>query len=79
MDFKEQLKIIFKKVSKTITLPQKIQNLLPRKSSITVYSYFMRPHLDYGDIIYDRAYNTSFHRKLELIQYDVALTITGAI
>ena len=79
MDFKEQLKIIFKKVSKTITLPHKIQNLLPRKSSITVYNYFMRPHLDYGDITYDRAYNTSFHRKLELIQYDAALAITGAI
>ena len=39
----------------------------------------MRPHLDYGDIIYDQAYNASFHQKLELLQYNACLAITGAI
>ena len=39
----------------------------------------MRPHKDYHDIIYDQAYNTSFHWKLESIQYNVALAIAGAI
>ena len=38
----------------------------------------MRLHLDYGDIIYDKAYTTSLHRKLEKIQYNSALAITGA-
>ena len=38
-----------------------------------------RPHLDYGDIIYDQAYNASFHQKLDSIQYNAALAITGAI
>ena len=38
----------------------------------------MRPHLDYGDIIYDLVYNLSFHQKLELIQYKAALALTGA-
>ena len=37
------------------------------------------PHLDYGDIIYDRAYNELFHQKLESIQYNAALAITGAL
>ena len=36
------------------------------------------PHLDYGDILYDQAY-ISFHYKLEFIQYNVCLAITGTI
>ena len=79
LDFKEQLEIIFKKVSQTIGLPRKLQNLLPRKSLITVYKSFVRPHLDYGDIIYDQAYKASFHSKLESIQYNATLAITGLI
>ena len=79
MDFKEHLEIIFEKVSKTIGLLRKRQNLLSRKSLITVYKSFVRPHMDYGDIIYNQAYNASFHRKLESIQYNAALAITGAI
>ena len=37
------------------------------------------PHLDYGDIIYDKAYNSSFHQNLEKIHYNSVLAITGAI
>ena len=40
LDVKEHLEIIFKKVSKTIELFRKLQNLLPRKSLITVYKFF---------------------------------------
>ena len=46
---------------------------------LTIYKSFIRPHLDYGDIIYDQAYNVSFYQKLESIQYNSALVITGAI
>ena len=35
--------------------------------------------LDYGDIIYDRVYNTSFHQNIESIQYNAALAITDAV
>ena len=28
----------------------------------------IRPHLDYADIIYDKAFNESFHTKLESLQ-----------
>ena len=79
LDFNEHLEIIFKKVSKTIGLFRKLQNLLPRKSLITVYKSFIRPRIDYGDIIYNQAYNASFHRKLKSIQYNAALAITGVI
>ena len=37
------------------------------------------PIFDYGDILYDLAYNMSFHQKLELIQYNACLAINGAI
>ena len=33
----------------------------------------------YGDVIYNQVYNASFHRKLESIQYNIALIITSAI
>ena len=69
LDFKEDLEIIFQKVSKALGLLCKLQNLLPRKSVITVYKSFIGPHMNYGDIIYDQAYNASFHRKLESLQY----------
>ena len=32
-----------------------------------------------GEIIYDEPFNESFKTKLEMIQYRVALSITGAI
>ena len=48
-------------------------------SSRDVYKAFIRPHLDYGDILYDQGYNMSFHQKLESIQYDACFAITGAI
>ena len=39
----------------------------------------LRPHLDYGDMIYDWAYNTSFHQKIKSLQHNTALAITGAV
>ena len=74
LDFKEHIKNVLNKVSKTIGLLRNLQKLLPRPL-ITTYKSFIKPHLDCGD---DQAYNVSFHLKLELIQYNVALAITGA-
>ena len=39
----------------------------------------LRPHIGYGDIIYDQPSNEAFRKKLESVQYKVALTIIGAI
>ena len=52
---------------------------MPRKSLITIYKAFLRPLIDYGDIIYDQPQNESFCEKLETVQYKIALAITGAI
>ena len=78
VDFQGHIKSIFNKVNKTIGLLHKLRNTLPKLPSFTIYKSFIRPHLDYGDITYDQPYNVSFHQKLESIQYNSALAITGA-
>ena len=57
----------------------KFQKILPRPPLITIYKSFITPLPDYGDIIYDQAYNVSFHQKLESIQYNAVLAITRTI
>ena len=52
---------------------------LPGKSLLTIYKSFVRPHLDYGGIIYDNPVNESLINKLEKIQYQACLAITGDI
>ena len=39
----------------------------------------MRPHIDYGDNIYDQPNNDFFCDMIERVQYNAALGITGAI
>ena len=79
LSFDEHLISVQSKTNKTIGLLRKLQNTLPRQALITIYKAFVRPHLDYGDILYDQAYNASFHQKLEKIQYNACIAITGAI
>ena len=79
MSFEKHLEIVLCKINKKIGLIPKLQNLLPRTALITLYKAFLRRHLDYGDVIYDQAHNASFHQKLESLQYNDCLAITGAI
>ena len=79
LDFNLHLKNVQSKGNKTIGLLRKLQNILPRESLVTIYKSFIWPHLDYGDIIYDRTYNSSFPQNIESIQYNAALAITDAI
>ena len=79
LNFEEQLKKAESNVNKTIGIFRKLKNVPPRSALLTIYKSFIRPHLDYGDIIYDKAFNESFHAKLESLQYNATLAITGAI
>ena len=56
LNFNEHLKGVLDKISKTIGLIRKFQPILARFSLLTIYKTFVRPHLDYGDIIYDQTY-----------------------
>ena len=58
---------------------RQFQKFLPRRPLITINKSFINPHVDYGNIIYDKAYNVSFYQKLESIQYNPAVAITGAV
>ena len=79
LSYEHHIKSIWNKVNKTIGLLRKFQLILPRHSLITIYKTFIRPHLDYGDVIYDCAFNEPFHHRLESSQYNAAIAITGAI
>ena len=79
LDFQEHWKSLVKKVNKTVALLRKFRKILPRSALLTIYECFVRTHLDYGDIIYDEAFNNSFHPKIESLQYNAALAIPGAI
>ena len=70
---------LFHVKSKTIGLLRKLQAFLPRQSLVMEYKAFkFIYHLDYGDIIYEKTYNDSFHQKMKLVEYNAALTIKGA-
>ena len=51
-------------------------SFLPGKSLITIYKAIIRPHLDYGDILYDQPNNATFCQKTESDQYKAAPAIT---
>ena len=78
LNFVEHLKKVEAKVNKTIGIIRKLQNVLPQSAPFTIYKSFIRPHLGYGDIVYDKTFNVSFHAKLESLQYNATLAITGA-
>ena len=66
--FEEHLSKIESKVNKTIGIVCKLKNVRLRLALLTVYKSLNRPHLDYGHITYDKAFNESFHAKLESFQ-----------
>ena len=49
----------------------KLQNILPRESLIC--KSFIRPHIDYGDKIYNRSHNSSFHQNIQSIEYNAII------
>ena len=77
--FGEYLKMASLKISRTLGLLRKLQYLLLRSTLITMYKAFVRPYLGYDGILYDQAYNISFHQKWKSVQYNAYMVITGAI
>ena len=65
--------------NRIIGLIRRLSVTLPRNALLTIYKTFVRPHLDYGDILYDKPNNGNFQNKLEKLQYRACLAITGAI
>ena len=75
-NFQSALESVFLKIKKTcikekiakamrgIGIIKKLSKVLPRKSLITIYKSFVRPHLDYGDLIYDQPNNESLCQQI---------------
>ena len=79
LNFSHRIKEKIPKAYRSIGVIKNLQNNLPRQSLLTIYKSFIRPHLDYGDVVYDQPHNETFCSKLESVQYNAALAITGAI
>ena len=79
LNFKLHIKEKISKAMKGICIIKKLSNVLPRKSLITIYKSFVRPHLDYVDLIYDQPNNEIFCQQIESVQCNASLAITGVI
>ena len=79
LTFHDHLDIVFTKVRKNIGLFGKLNNILYSAALVTIFKSFVRPHFDYGDVLYDQVFNSPFQNKLESIQYNACLTIIGTI
>ena len=53
------------KAMKGIGIIKKLSKTLSRNFLTTIYKLFVRPHLDYGDIIYDQQNNESLIKLKE--------------
>ena len=59
---------IYSKVNKARGLLRKLHNTLPpRLPLLKIYKSFIRPHLDYDDIISDKTHIASIHQNIESI------------
>ena len=96
LDFNLHLKEKICKANVGISMIRKLYKYLPRNTLLNIYKSYVRPHLDYCDIIYHRPcsddimmqnmsfnytqhYNALFTEKIESVQYNAALAITGCI
>ena len=62
-----------------IGLIKRLSVNLPQNAVLTINKSFIRPHLDHGDILYDKPNNENFWNKTEKVQYGAYLGVTGAI
>ena len=63
LNFKQHIDRAISKVNKGISVIKKLRHNLPRKSLVITYKAFLRPLINYGDIIYDQPQNESFCEK----------------
>ena len=74
-NFEQHLSEKISKANTGIGLIKSLRYDLDRKTLLTVYKSYIRPHLDFGDIIYDRPIVEKFVNNMESIQYNVFGTI----
>ena len=81
LNFQSHVKEAIGKARKGIGMIRYLSRYVSRDVLDQVYKLYVRPHLDYGDIIYhkyDPQMCLSFTQKLEQTQYSAALAVSGA-
>ena len=68
LNFKQHIDSVISKINKGIPVIKELRHSLPRKSLLTIHKAFLRPLIDYGDIVYDQSQNETFCEKLESLQ-----------
>ena len=61
LDFNQHIDDKINKCNKVIGTMRRLSMTLSRKSLLTIYKSFIRPLLDYADIIYDKPCNETFN------------------
>ena len=88
LSFSTHIKEVISKTRKGIGMLKHLSRYLPRHTLNELYKQYVRPHLDYGDVIYHiPAKVCEFSHsvilpnqmeKLESVQYSAALAVSGA-
>ena len=81
LDFKSHIREAIIKARKGIGMIKFLAKYVSRTILDQIYKLYIRPHLDYGDIIYhkyDPHTTLDATKRLEQTQYSAALAITGA-
>ena len=88
LSFSAHIKAAISKTRKSIGMLRFLSGYLPRHTLDKLYKLYVRPHLDYDDVIYhippkvcDFTGGTTLSNlmeKLESVQYSAALAVTGA-
>ena len=79
LNFSHHIKEKISKANKGVGILRKLYNVKPRNFLMTIYKSFIRPHLDYGAIIFEQPENESFSKKIKSVPYNAVLAITGQI
>ena len=87
LSFSAHIKSAISKTRKGIGLLKYLSKYLPRHTLNELYKLYVRPHLDYGDVIYhipakvcefsQNIFLPNLMEKLESVQYSAALAVTG--
>ena len=80
LNFKSHIKEAAVKARRGIGIIRHISRHVSREVLDQVYKLYVRPHLDYGDIVYhkyDPEMKLDVTKKLEQTQYSAALAVTG--
>lgn len=77
--FWKRFKAICYKINKSKGTLRKLHNKLCQTLLSTIYKSFIRPYVDFGDVIHCQLFDCYFHQKLESIRCNAALVLTGAI